>query len=97
MPEVKITVPESGRPSSLEAPVAPPQESTPPEKAKAREAKRARPPAETMSKELAAIGVDPSIIGDRGGELVAAWEEFGWVGEGIRTATVCQRNIRTRA
>jgi len=90
VPEVKITVPESGRPSSLEAPVAPPQESTPPEKAKAREAKRARPPAETMSKELAAIGVDPSIIGDRGGELVAAWEEFGWVGEGIRTKNIDQ-------
>ncbi|PVH89930.1 hypothetical protein DL98DRAFT_476429 [Cadophora sp. DSE1049] len=90
VPEVKITVTESGPPSSLEAPVPVPQESTPPEKAKAREAKRARPPAETMSNELAAIGVDPSILGDRGGELVAAWEEFGWVGEGIRTKNIDQ-------
>lgn len=90
VPEVKITVPESGRPSSFEGPIPSPQDGTPPEKAKARETKRARPPAETMSKELAAIGVDPGILGDRGGELVAAWEEFGWVGEGIRTKNIDQ-------
>jgi hypothetical protein len=76
--------------SSAPAPETSPSETSPPEKAKAREAKRARPPAETMSKELTAIGVDPSIIGNRGGELVSAWEEFGWVGEGIRTKNIDQ-------
>ncbi|KAH7419038.1 exocyst complex component Sec3-domain-containing protein [Cadophora sp. MPI-SDFR-AT-0126] len=90
VPEVKVTVPDSATSSNPEQPVPAPQESTPPEKAKAREVKRARPPAETMSKELAAIGVDPSILGDRGGELVSAWEEFGWVGEGIRTKNIEQ-------
>ncbi|EKD20372.1 exocyst complex component Sec3 [Drepanopeziza brunnea f. sp. 'multigermtubi' MB_m1] len=95
LPEVKISVPEPPRPHSFVVSVPPvqeisPPETSPPEKAKAREAKRARPPAETMSKELTAIGVDPSIIGDRGGELVSAWEEFGWVGEGIRTKNIDQ-------
>ncbi|KAH7342980.1 exocyst complex component Sec3-domain-containing protein [Rhexocercosporidium sp. MPI-PUGE-AT-0058] len=90
VPEVKISVPESARPSSFQGPTPPLQESAPPEKVKAREPKRARPPAETMSKELAAIGIDPSILGDRGGELVAAWEEFGWVGDGIRTKNIDQ-------
>ncbi|KAL2075336.1 hypothetical protein VTL71DRAFT_279 [Oculimacula yallundae] len=88
LPEVKVTVPDSGRPNSFQA--LPPQEIAPPEKSQTRETKRVRPPAETMSKELTAIGVDPSIIGDRGGELVAAWEEFGWVGEGIRTKNIDQ-------
>ncbi|CZS95403.1 related to SEC3-component of exocyst complex [Rhynchosporium agropyri] len=90
LPEVKITLPEQGRPSSIQGSISASQETTPPEKTKARENKRARPPAETMSKELVAIGVDPTILGDRGGELVAAWEEFGWVGEGIRTKNIDQ-------
>ncbi|PBP27846.1 exocyst complex component Sec3 [Diplocarpon rosae] len=88
VPEVKISIPEPGRPSSFQGPVPLPQETNLPEKAKAHEPKRAKPPAETMSKELTAIGIDPSIISDRGGELVSAWEEFGWVGEGIRTKNI---------
>jgi hypothetical protein len=67
-----------------------PKEKTVPEKAQTREVKRIKSPAETMAKELASLGIDPAILGGRGGELVAAWEEFGWVGEGIRTKNIDQ-------
>ncbi|KAI6709322.1 hypothetical protein PZA11_006191 [Diplocarpon coronariae] len=87
-PDVKITIPGSSRSSSFQGPIPLPQETNLPEKPKAHEPKRAKPPAETMSEELIAIGIDPSVIGDRGGELVSAWEEFGWVGEGIRTKNI---------
>jgi hypothetical protein len=90
VPEVKITVPRSGRPSSVEGPVPTPKDKAVPEKSQTREVKRIKPPAETMAKELASLGIDPAILGGRGGELVAAWEEFGWVGEGIRTKNIDQ-------
>jgi hypothetical protein len=90
IPEVKITVPPSNRPSSVEGPLPTP-DNTLLEKSTTREAKRIKSPAETMAKELASVGIDPSILGDRGGELVAAWEEFGWTpGEGMRTKNIDQ-------
>jgi hypothetical protein len=90
IPEVKITVPPSNRPSSVEGPLPTP-DNTLSEKSTTREAKRIKSPAETMAKELASVGIDPSILGDRGGELVAAWEEFGWTpGEGMRTKNIDQ-------
>jgi exocyst complex component 1 len=90
IPEVKITVPQSGRPSSVEGPVPTPQDKAIPEKSQTREIKRIKSPAETMVKELASLGIDPAILGGRGGELVAAWEEFGWAGEAIRTKNIDQ-------
>ena len=88
IPEFKITVPQLGRPSSSEGQL-PIQSSSSSEKSTIREAKRIKSPAETMAKELASIGIDPAIIGDRGGELVAAWEEFGWTpGQGMRTKNI---------
>ncbi|TVY86896.1 Exocyst complex component, partial [Lachnellula willkommii] len=51
---------------------------------------RPKPPSETMQKELASLGIDPSILTGRGSELVDLWEQFGWVGEGIRTKNVDQ-------
>ncbi|KAE9370425.1 hypothetical protein N431DRAFT_484644 [Stipitochalara longipes BDJ] len=90
IPEVKITVPQSGRPKSVEGPTPTAQDKAIPEKSQTREVKRIKSPAETMAKELASLGIDPAILGGRGGELVAAWEEFGWVGEGIRTKNIDQ-------
>jgi hypothetical protein len=90
IPEVKITVPQSDRPSSVEGPMPAAQGKVIPEKSQIREVKRIKSPAETMAKELASLGIDPAILGGRGGELVAAWEEFGWVGEGIRTKNIDQ-------
>ncbi|KAN0106433.1 Exocyst complex component Sec3 domain containing protein [Hyaloscypha variabilis] len=90
IPEVKITVPQSDSPSSVDGLVPAAQDKAIPEKSQTREVKRIKSPAETMAKELASLGIDPAILGGRGGELVAAWEEFGWVGEGIRTKNIDQ-------
>jgi hypothetical protein len=90
IPEVKITVPQSVRPSSVEGPLPAAQDKAVPEKSQTREVKRIKSPAETMATELASLGIDPAILGGRGGELVSAWEEFGWVGEGVRTKNIDQ-------
>jgi hypothetical protein len=90
IPEVKITVPESRRPASIEGPMKIPQESALPEKAKTREVRRPKPASEIMQKELASLGIDPSILDGRGNDLVNAWEEFGWVGEGVHTKSIDQ-------
>ena len=90
IPEVKITVPGSDRPSSVEGPFKVSQENVAPEKPKAREVKRPKPASETMQKELASLGIDPIILGGRGNDLVSAWDEFGWVGEGVHTKNIDQ-------
>ncbi|TVY36997.1 Exocyst complex component [Lachnellula subtilissima] len=90
IPEVKITVPQAHRPSSVEGPIQAVKENTSIDKSKIREPRRPKPPSETMQKELASLGIDPSILTGRGSELVDLWEQFGWVGEGIRTKNVDQ-------
>jgi hypothetical protein len=89
IPEVKITVP-PGRPTSVEGPVKRSQEITLTDKPKAREPRRPKPVSETMQKELASLGVDSTILGGRGSDLVELWEQFGWVGDGIRTKNMDQ-------
>jgi hypothetical protein len=89
IPEVKITVP-AGRPSSVEGPVKPAQEIFLTDKPKSREPRRPKPVSETMQKELASLGVDSTILGGRGSDLVELWEQFGWVGDGIRTKNMDQ-------
>ncbi|CAG8976136.1 hypothetical protein HYALB_00002417 [Hymenoscyphus albidus] len=86
IPEVKITVPQTG----VEAPVKPSTENATVEKPKTREARRPKPVSETMHKELASLGVDSNILGGRGIDLVELWEQFGWVGDGIRTKNMDQ-------
>ena len=90
IPEVKITVPGSDRPSSVEGPFKVSQENVLPEKSKTREVKRPKPASETMQKELASLGIDPSLLDGRGNDLVSAWDEFGWVGEGVHTKNIDQ-------
>jgi hypothetical protein len=90
LPEVKVTVPLSDRPSSLQGPLKQPSEEPVPEKSKVKEVKRQKPASETMQKELAFLGIDPSILGGRGNDLVAAWDEFGWVGEGVHIKNIDQ-------
>ncbi|TVY32017.1 Exocyst complex component, partial [Lachnellula occidentalis] len=90
LPEVKITVPQARRPGSVEGPVQVVKENTSIEKSKIREPRRPKPPSETMQNELASLGIDPSILTGRGSELVELWEQFGWVGEGVRTKNVDQ-------
>jgi hypothetical protein len=90
IPEVKITVPGSSRPNSFEGPFKGSQENDVPEKSTVREIKRPKPASETMQKELATLGIDPSILDGRGNDLVAAWDELGWTGEGVHTKNIDQ-------
>ena len=90
IPQVKITVPGANRPSSVEGPFKTPVESSVPETLKSRAVKRPKSASETMQKELATLGIDPNILGGRGNDLVSAWDEFGWVGEGVHTKNIDQ-------
>jgi hypothetical protein len=89
IPEVKVTVPESSESTNVDQSTKPAQPPTT-DKLKARDTRRQKPPAETMEKELRAIGVDPAIIGDKGTDLVTAWDDFGFVGEKMRTVNIDQ-------
>ncbi|KAG9236351.1 exocyst complex component Sec3-domain-containing protein [Amylocarpus encephaloides] len=90
IPEVKISVPLSERPTSVEGPVPPPKDMAVAEKPKGREPRRPKPVSETMQKELNSLGIDTSILGGKGTDLVELWEQFGWVGEGIRSKNIDQ-------
>jgi hypothetical protein len=88
--EDKGLPPKSEQPSSTKVSIMAPKNSTSIEKPAAREVKRPKPASETMQKELASLGIDPVILGGRGHDLIAAWDEFGWVGEGVRTKNIDQ-------
>lgn len=89
VPEVKVTMAPSERPSSIETPSSVPKDMTAAETPKNALAKRTKlPPRITMSKEIASLGIDPAILGDRGGELVEAWDQFNFKGKGIRNINV---------
>ena len=60
------------------------------EKPAVREGKRQKPASETMQKELASLGIDPIILGGKGNDLIAVWDEFGWAGEGVHTKNIDQ-------
>jgi exocyst complex component 1 len=55
-----------------------------------REAKRQKPASETMQKELSSLGIDPIVLGGKGNDLIAVWDEFGWAGEGVHTKNIDQ-------
>ena len=90
IPKVRITVPGANRPTSVEGPIKIPEENVKTETLKIREVKRPKLASETMQRELATLGVDPSILGGRGNDLVSAWDEFGWVGEGVHIKNIDQ-------
>lgn len=88
VPEVKITVPPIGSAEVVEPPLSTPS-ITSTESAKITTTKRTKlPPRITMAKEIESLGIDPNILGDRGGELVEAWDQFGFSGTGIRSFNV---------
>ncbi|KAI1080060.1 exocyst complex component Sec3-domain-containing protein [Whalleya microplaca] len=85
VPEVKITVPNSNRPTSIPASI---KES----KRKSQDAHRQddSPPRSTVvgndTKYLSALGVDMSILADTTGEFTRYLDHFGWVpGEQMRS------------
>lgn len=94
LPNVKIVVPESDRPSSISGPnqvqEKPSSKEAPQTKEKQREPRRIKPASEVMQRELASLGVDPSFLDGRGNELVQAWDEFGWSGTGVHSNNIDQ-------
>lgn len=87
IPEVKITVPDKDIPSSVEGPPKT-SDAGSLDKPKTREPRRPKSASEAMQKELASLGIDPSFLDGRGSDLVNAWDEFGWVGEGVHTKVI---------
>ncbi|RDW88973.1 hypothetical protein BP6252_01005 [Coleophoma cylindrospora] len=85
IPEVKITVPKSERPSSIQGPS---EGENALEKVTSRDGKRPKQASDRMQKELASLGIDPNVLGGRGTELVALWDDFGWSGEGVHTKNI---------
>jgi hypothetical protein len=87
--EVKVTVSPSSRPGSLDGPPPVPSVKVSPESTQTTIVKRAKlPPRITMAKEIESLGIDPNVLGDRGGELVEAWDQFGYSGTGIHNFNV---------
>lgn len=97
IPEVKITIPQS-RPTSVEAPpkaqqvsiITEKQQEEEKEKPKPREVRRPKPAAELMQKELAFLGIEPSVLQGKGEDIVSFWDEFGYAGDGVRTTNIEQ-------
>lgn len=90
IPEVKITVPEPDRPSSVEGPMKSISETVVPDKVKTREARRPKPASELTQKQLGSLGVDWSMLDGKGAEFAILLDEFGWAGEGIRSRNIDQ-------
>jgi len=87
IPEVKVTEPVVKTETAVVTPTEALEE-TATEKPKVREVRRQKPPAELMSKELLGIGIDPMVLGDRGADLLHAWDEFGFAGQGMHSINI---------
>jgi hypothetical protein len=84
LPEVRVTVPNSSRPSSLQPAVK--EAALKPEAAPVEEEKRRSVVVGNDSKYLATLGVDPSILDNRSVEFTKWLDYFGWVpGDKMRT------------
>ncbi|KAA8572735.1 hypothetical protein EYC84_003321 [Monilinia fructicola] len=87
IPEVKITVPDKDIPSNAED-SSKASDVGSLDKPKSRDSRRPKSAFEAMQKELASLGIDPSFLDGRGSDIVNAWDEFGWVGEGVHTKVI---------
>jgi exocyst complex component 1 len=90
IPEVKITVPQPDRPSSIEGPVKSTSETILPEKVKSRDGRRQKRTSELTQKHLGSLGVDWNMLDGRGAEFASLLDEFGWAGDGIRSRNIDQ-------
>ncbi|KAI8241039.1 exocyst complex component Sec3 [Colletotrichum sp. SAR 10_96] len=86
VPEVKVTVPNSSRPTSLQPSV---KEVKKPEEPASKEEARKSLVIGNDAKYLASLGVDPSVLDNRSTEFTKWLDYFGWVpGEKMRTRNV---------
>ncbi|TDZ33975.1 Exocyst complex component 1 [Colletotrichum spinosum] len=83
VPEVKVTVPNSSRPTSLQPSVKEPKK---PEEPAAKEDGRKSIIVGNDAKYLASLGVDPTVLDNRSTEFTKWLDYFGWVpGEKMRS------------
>ncbi|KAF9876241.1 hypothetical protein CkaCkLH20_06184 [Colletotrichum karsti] len=86
VPEVKVTVPNSSRPTSLQPSV---KEVKKPEESAAKEEARKSLVVGNDAKYLASLGVDPSVLDKRSMEFTKWLDYFGWVpGDKMRSRNV---------
>lgn len=90
VPEVKVTVPVSSRPSSVQGPI---EEKKVEEVAKTEEAPKPPPRRSVMTrndaKYLQSLGIGPSLLDNRSEEFGKWLDHFGWVpGEQMRTRNI---------
>ncbi|KAI9729645.1 MAG: hypothetical protein M1818_008448 [Claussenomyces sp. TS43310] len=88
IPEVKVTLPPPNISEKAEASGEVSQGAIIPEKTKVREIRRQRPTSERTQKELASLGLDPSVLDGKGMDFSLLLDEFGWVDEGVHTRCI---------
>lgn len=85
IPEVRVTVPNTSRPASLQPSIKEPQR---PEEPEVKDKKRTSIISGNDGKYLSSLGIDPSILDAQSTELAKWLDYFGWVpGEQMRAKT----------
>lgn len=59
---------------------------------KSRDIKRPKPTSEVTEKQLASLGIESTLLDDRGVNFATLLDDFGWTGEGIHTKSIDQMN-----
>ncbi|KAK1579809.1 exocyst complex component Sec3 [Colletotrichum navitas] len=86
VPEVKVTVPNPSRPTSVQPLIKEPKK---PDESTANEESRKSIVAGNDAKYLASLGVDPTVLDNKSGEFTKWLDYFGWVpGEQMRSRNV---------
>jgi hypothetical protein len=90
LPEVKITVAPTDKADTEQTPSKSISKPVTPQK-KPRDTKRPKPTEETQ-KQLSSLGVEASILDDRGATFATLLDDFGWMGDGIHAKSIDQMN-----
>ncbi|KAK1463307.1 exocyst complex component Sec3 [Colletotrichum melonis] len=89
VPEVKVTVPNSSRPSSLQPSIQEVISVKKPEESVTKEENSKSIVAGNDAKYLASLGIDPTVLDNKSGEFTKWLDYFGWVpGEQMRSRNV---------
>jgi exocyst complex component 1 len=91
LPEVKITVASSDKIDAEQTlPKSIPKQATP--QKKPRDIKRPKPTSEETQKQLLSLGIESTILDDRGVNFATLLDDFGWMGDGIHSKGIDQMN-----
>lgn len=90
-PEAKITTVPTVKADDEHAPPKSISMQATPQK-KPRDIKGPRPTTEETKKQLSSLGVEPTILDDRGATFASLLDDFGWMGDGIHSKSIDQMN-----